>query len=330
MRAREQKFIRARAPLADNDGQTPTLALLVRRATAMPVKPCRVPNNVLWMLLLSTLGVAPSAGVPAPSVDVADPRTQVRVFQADNFRLNGMDFVMIAPNGTEISSWQNIDFNRMTKWLFDMPASSQITMVAETRKYPGGIMVNASTNFPLLPGGPVYVCAVPAPDLMSPCELTLERFCGENRTARQCNACADQHQRELGAAGCLPDEISDFCRVGPTEFDLVTISSSFTPVAHPTEEANIAFANLAPSFPVIEISIGGEPVAANLHFREGQPYVPKSLFASINLAVIQYKDLLAGAGTKRSKLAKPSGAQCKWSRQGDRQRLVPRPSRWRE
>ena len=250
--------------------------------------------------MLSTVGVTPSAaGVPAPPVAVADPRTQVRVFQADNFRLNGMDFVMVAPNGTEISQWQNVDFNHMTKWLFDMPASSQITMVAETRKYPGGIVVNASTNFPLLPGGPVYVCAVPAPDLMSPCELTLERFCGrtrqlahfpfsqslthtklisrrgagENRTARQCNACAGQHQRQLGAAGCLPDEISDFCRVGPTEFDLVTISSSFTPVAHPTEEANVAFANLAPSFPVVEILIGGAPVAANLHFREGQPYV---------------------------------------------------------
>lgn len=53
----------------------------------------------------------------------------------------------------------------------------------------------------------------------------------------------------------------------------MTISSSFTPVAHPTEEANVAFANLAPSFPVVEILIGGAPVAANLHFREGQPYV---------------------------------------------------------
>ncbi len=226
----------------------------------MPAK-----GAALLLATLLQLGVASSAGA-------APARTQVRVFQADNFRLSGMNFVLLDYDGVAISSWQNIVFNHMTNWLFDMPASNQVTMVAETKKSPRGITVNTSTQFPMLPGGPIYVCAVPAPDLMSPCELTLERFCGENRTVKQCNTCADQHQHECSAAGCLPDEIEDFCRVGPTEFDLVTISASFVPLAHPTSEANVACANLAPSFPIVEIWIGGSPVASGLHFREGQPY----------------------------------------------------------
>jgi hypothetical protein len=246
----------------------------------MPWAPPPPPLLLLLLLLpssASSTGPGPS-GLPAALQVASSPRTQVRVFQADNFKLSGMNFLLVSPNGTEMSSWQNIAFSHMTKWLFDMPASSQVTMVAETKKSPHGITINTSTSFPLLPGGPIYICAVPAPDLMSPCELTLERFCGENRTARQCEACAGAHQRQCRAAGCYQEEIEDFCRVGPTHFDLVTISASFTPLAHPSSEANVACANLAPSFPTIEILIGGTSIGAGLDFREGQPY--KTIAAS--------------------------------------------------
>jgi hypothetical protein len=224
--------------------------------------------SVLPLLLLVL------CGAPAPPPPPIAQRTQIRVLQGDNFKLAGMDFLLMNETGLVVKKWANVVFNRMTPWLYGYPPTDTMTMLANSRKSPHGVEMNDSTTFPLNLGGPVYIVSVQALDHLSPCVATLNRFCGSTRTIQACNVCVGQHQGVLLPVGCQPADVRNFCEVGPQQLDLVVAAAACPPLANPDTTGNVAVANMAPSFPELQFHVGPGVFAIyeSVHFRQSTPY----------------------------------------------------------